>query len=321
MEKLAGHTPFAAEAHGFSGLALPYGKALDGPGGPTIVERGAFAESLRRDGDRIVIVANNDETQPIGRPTELQERPDGLWVKARISATTAGKDTLQLLRDGILKEISVGIDVERESGSNLRRIRKAKLWFVSLAPWSAAGPAGARVESVFAAAPRAQTEAERANRAFQDALSYVRNMRITPSRQEDELARALLRCLGERFGGGEIQVGWFDHNLGPKDRLGWAEFQLRGPSRIYLTTGLGPFDLADLIVHEFAHILYGHAEGGDRAEAEAEAFTEALRGDARVGAIVQRVAIEPSLRAKLEAEQDRLVQQWAQLEPWYNLNR
>lgn len=44
----------------------------------------------------------------IGRVHEAREEARGLWVAMRVSATPAGEETLTLVRDGVLDELSIG---------------------------------------------------------------------------------------------------------------------------------------------------------------------------------------------------------------------
>ena len=61
----------------------------------------------------------------IGRGLQVEDRADGVWIRAKIGRTTAANDVLSLIEDELLKEVSVefrpipsGLNVERR-GSKL----------------------------------------------------------------------------------------------------------------------------------------------------------------------------------------------------------
>lgn len=54
----------------------------------------------------------------IGKTIALEERADGLYGTWRVSATAAGDETLELLRDGVLTQLSIGF---REAPNGNRR--------------------------------------------------------------------------------------------------------------------------------------------------------------------------------------------------------
>lgn len=77
-----------------------------------IVAPGAFAEDLPEFLARgFVGGMNHDWDEPIGKPLAAEERPEGLWVRAAISDTQAGRDTRTLIRDGVVRFLSVGFRV------------------------------------------------------------------------------------------------------------------------------------------------------------------------------------------------------------------
>lgn len=51
---------------------------------------------------------NHDWDKPIGTPTEAAEDATGLKVAGKISETTHGKDVKVLMKDGVVKELSIG---------------------------------------------------------------------------------------------------------------------------------------------------------------------------------------------------------------------
>lgn len=51
---------------------------------------------------------NHDWDNPIGSPADASEDEKGLFFRGKVSETTAGKDALILLRDGVVKKLSIG---------------------------------------------------------------------------------------------------------------------------------------------------------------------------------------------------------------------
>jgi HK97 family phage prohead protease len=85
----------------------------------------------------------------IGKAVELREDASGLWGAFRVSATPTGEETLELLRDGVLDELSVGFMTRqdrREADGTITRV-KAHLAEVSVVLQGAYGR-GALVSAV-----------------------------------------------------------------------------------------------------------------------------------------------------------------------------
>jgi uncharacterized protein len=137
------------EADGtFSGYASLFGQA---DLGRDVVERGAFAASLRRRGAAgIRMLFQHDPAQPIGRWLTIREDEKGLFVKGKIARDAAkAREVLALMRDGALDGLSIGfrtVRARREAGTGLRRILEADLWEISIVTFPMLP--GARVESV-----------------------------------------------------------------------------------------------------------------------------------------------------------------------------
>ncbi len=122
------------------GLFSGYAAVFDNiDSGGDVIEPGAFTKTLAEGWDRVKILAlHNDCWLPIGRPIELREDENGLFISARISDTAMGKDVKILLRDGVLSELSIGYDpiVFDYDENGLRHLREVKLWEVSVVTWA-----------------------------------------------------------------------------------------------------------------------------------------------------------------------------------------
>lgn len=111
----------------FTGYASVFGVVdLDND----VVEPGAFAESLKSGtaSNGVLIFAQHDDGRlPLGRSLELREDKKGLYIKGQISETGLGRDYRQLIRDGVLDQMSIGYiaqdyDVDEKGVRHLHQV-------------------------------------------------------------------------------------------------------------------------------------------------------------------------------------------------------
>ena len=92
------------------GRILPYGDVIEINGGRETFEPGVFDGT---DPGDVMLLWQHDPAQPIGRMTDLQDVRDGdapgYYGTFRIADTTTARDALSLLKDGIIRGLSVGI--------------------------------------------------------------------------------------------------------------------------------------------------------------------------------------------------------------------
>ncbi|ANQ69436.1 HK97 family phage prohead protease [Rhodococcus sp. 008] len=104
-------------------------------------KRGAFARSIAERGDRIKFLSQHQRTSnPLGRAVLLREDPAGLYGEFQVSATQAGDEALELIRDGALDSFSVGFTPIREAWNRNKTERthyEAKLNEVSVVSFPA----------------------------------------------------------------------------------------------------------------------------------------------------------------------------------------
>lgn len=125
-----------SDTGGFEGYAST--RAMDHIG--DIVEEGAFKDSLeswQSKGKWPKMLWQHDPNKVIGVWTDMQENDKGLYVKGEVATdTTLGGDLYKLMRRGAIDAMSIGyqiVDADYDSaGSRIRRLRKLKLWEVSL---------------------------------------------------------------------------------------------------------------------------------------------------------------------------------------------
>lgn len=118
----------------FSGYASLFGEV---DLGKDVVERGAFARSLRVRGPAgIRMLFQHDPNQPIGTWTEIREDARGLFVRGRLTRDVArAREILGLMRAGALDGLSIGfraVKTRRDAASGVRRIQEADLWEISI---------------------------------------------------------------------------------------------------------------------------------------------------------------------------------------------
>ena len=84
--------------------------------------------------------------QLVGSAELVEDRSDGVYIRARVSATAAGSDLLTLARDGVLDEASVefqpipqDMQVSRRGDDTVVRHKRARLLGVALVPHGAYG--------------------------------------------------------------------------------------------------------------------------------------------------------------------------------------
>jgi HK97 family phage prohead protease len=137
------------EADGtFSGYASLFGKV---DLGKDLVERGAFARSLKMRGAAgIRMLYQHDASQPIGTWTEIREDSRGLFVRGRLTRAAAlGREVHALMRAGALDGLSIGfrtVKAQNDAATGVRRILEADLWEISVVTFPMLP--GARVETV-----------------------------------------------------------------------------------------------------------------------------------------------------------------------------
>ncbi|MFN3650082.1 MAG: HK97 family phage prohead protease [Armatimonadota bacterium] len=73
-----------------------------------IMGPGAFSKTLDFFLENGQVQWQHRMSQPIGKPIEAREDAKGLWVKGKISDTAMGRDALTLVRDGVVRKLSIG---------------------------------------------------------------------------------------------------------------------------------------------------------------------------------------------------------------------
>lgn len=127
----------------FHGIASAFNVEIDDFGDTLVIDKGAFKKTIRENKERIKVFYNHREL--IGKPLEMKETDEGLYVKGQISPTRLGMDVIQLIKDKVLTEMSVGFDVMKttreevkvdghRTGRVLRHFKEVRLWEFSPVP-------------------------------------------------------------------------------------------------------------------------------------------------------------------------------------------
>lgn len=121
-----------AEKREVAGIAVPYNEEYDMGGGRfERFEKGAVDTNQH-------VKLFRDHEEIIGVVTEMQDSDEGLHIKAKISETTLGNETLELVKDGAIRSFSVGfIPLENRTEGKTTIRTKVDLKEVSLVPFPA----------------------------------------------------------------------------------------------------------------------------------------------------------------------------------------
>lgn len=96
-----------------------------------IIQKGAFSKSIRERKNDIYFLYQHDWKKPLGKFQELKEDDYGLYFEASISKTSYGNDLIELYKDGVVKEHSIGFNTIKslqDQKSGVRTITEVKLW-------------------------------------------------------------------------------------------------------------------------------------------------------------------------------------------------
>jgi len=98
-----------------------------------IITKGAYTKTLQENSERIAFLYQHNMNQPIGKPMSMKEDEKGLFIEAKISDSSLGKDVKTMVSEGILKEFSVGfIPIKEDLQKDVNYIKEIKLFEFSL---------------------------------------------------------------------------------------------------------------------------------------------------------------------------------------------
>ncbi len=161
-----------------SGVAVPFNETIDiGGGWSERFEKGAV--DLEAD-----VKLFRDHKEIIGKVTRMEESDEGLIINAKISDTTLGNETLELVKDGAIRSFSVGfIPVVDEKKEKTIVRKKVDLKEVSLVAFPAYENA-----SVTEVREEVKEEIMTENKDYSADIAEVRNHAEELERRLDVLA-------------------------------------------------------------------------------------------------------------------------------------
>lgn len=101
-----------------------------------LIAKGAFSKTLLENKSRIVHLYQHNPVQLLGRPTVLMEDEKGLYFETTIANTALGDEVLNLYKEGVIKEHSIGFQtVKSTDRGSYREINEVKLFEFSSVTW------------------------------------------------------------------------------------------------------------------------------------------------------------------------------------------
>ena len=170
-----------AEKREVSGMAVPFNQTIDiGGGWSERFEKGAVDLDTN-------VKLFRDHKDIIGVVTEMEESDEGLLIRAKISETVLGNETLNLVKDGAIRSFSVGfIPVKDEKKDNTIIRKKVNLKEVSLVAFPAYDKA--EVLSVREETNQEEISMENTTPDYTSAIEEVRNHAEELERRLDVIA-------------------------------------------------------------------------------------------------------------------------------------
>lgn len=100
-----------------------------------VVVRGAFSKSLGS-GRKVKMLWQHDQSQPIGKFTEIKEDERGLFVKGRLlKEVQQGREAMAMLREDVIDSMSIGyrtVEAIEEGNGSVRKLMEVDLFEISL---------------------------------------------------------------------------------------------------------------------------------------------------------------------------------------------
>jgi len=170
-----------SEKREVSGIAVPFNETIDiGGGWSERFEKGAVDLNAN-------VKLFRDHEDIIGVVTEMEESDEGLLIRAKISETVLGNETLNLVKDGAIRSFSVGfIPVTDEKKDKTIIRKKVDLKEVSLVAFPAYDKA--EVLSVREETNQEEISMEKETPDYTSAINEVRNHAEELERRLDVIA-------------------------------------------------------------------------------------------------------------------------------------
>jgi hypothetical protein len=114
-----------------AGVVLPFNKIGNTSAGPVIFESGSVQIPEAK---RIKLLAQHNQTDPIGRAQNFQVTQDAIYGTFKVSASTKGTDYLTLAAEELISSLSIGVEVikAQENADGVLVVSSAVMKEVSL---------------------------------------------------------------------------------------------------------------------------------------------------------------------------------------------
>ena len=170
-----------AEKREVSGIAVPFNQTIDiGGGWSERFEKGAV--DLTAD-----VKLFRDHEDIIGVVTEMEESDEGLLIKAKISETVLGNETLNLVKDGAIRSFSVGFipvtDVKQDKTIIRKKVNLKEVSLVAFPAYDKAEVLSVREET-----NQEEISMENTTPDYTSAIEEVRNHTEELERRLDVIA-------------------------------------------------------------------------------------------------------------------------------------
>jgi uncharacterized protein len=90
------------------------------------IEKGAFQKSIRERFPKNKIKILWQHNEPIGLPTHMEEDSKGLYIIGKLAKTRLADEALELIKEKVVDQMSIGYDVVKDEISEDGRIRHLK---------------------------------------------------------------------------------------------------------------------------------------------------------------------------------------------------
>lgn len=110
----------------FEGILSPYGNVDEGG---DVVERGAYAKTLKERGNKVPLLWQHKSDVPVGE-LSLDDRQDGLWAKGKLlMELPEAQKAYLLIKSKIVRGLSIGFETIKDSvEGGIRHLKEIKLF-------------------------------------------------------------------------------------------------------------------------------------------------------------------------------------------------
>lgn len=99
---------------------------------------GAFTKTLMERSQRVRVLRDHDSSRVVGKPQHMEEDSTGLLTVTKMMDTPLGQETLTLLKEGAIDELSIGFMTYQDSVNDFggRDLKELRLFEYSFLPFA-----------------------------------------------------------------------------------------------------------------------------------------------------------------------------------------